>query len=426
MPGGRPSHNRRDFLKKSAAASTALAAMTVPRFVHAGADETLKYGLIGCGKRGSGAIVDAMQADPRARLVAMGDAFAESARDARDIIKRNAPKPEQVAVIDDHIFAGFDAYKKVIDSGVDIVILTTPPHFRAEHLKYAIEKGKHAFVEKPVATDVPRVHDVMQACEVAKSKGLAVVSGLCYRYAPLVKELMARVYDGAIGDIVAIQSSYNTGTEWFRGDDRKWSRMEYQIRNWLYYTWLGGDHIVEQAVHSLDKTAWLQGDPSPVRAMGMGGRQQRTDKRFGNIFDHHTVFYEYPNGVHVYFTCRRQDDCSRLVDETVLGTKGKAYLKAGRIDGEKPWRYTGKKSSMYVEEHKAMIKSIRDGQPINNAKYMCNSTLIAIMGRLCTYTGQDMTWQQVLGSKERLGPERYEWGDVPEPQVAIPGKTKFV
>ncbi|HEX5470459.1 MAG TPA: Gfo/Idh/MocA family oxidoreductase [Lacipirellulaceae bacterium] len=422
------SHTRRDFLKTSAAASTALAALSVPRFVHAGVDETFKIGLIGCGKRGSGAAVDAMSADPHVRLVAMGDTFEDCALNSRAAIKRNAPKPEQVAVENDHIFSGFDAYKKVIDSGVDSVILTTPPHFRAEQLRYAIEKGKHAFVEKPVATDVPRVHEVMATCDEAKKKGLAVVSGLCWRYAPKVKDTIARVQDGAIGDIVAIQSCYNTGTGWYKGDDPKWSRMEYQIRNWIYYTWLGGDHIVEQAIHSLDKTAWLQGDVSPKRAMGLGGRQQRTDKRFGNIFDHHTVFYEYPSGVRVFFTCRRQDNCSKFVDEIVLGTKGKAQIIKGVIEGEKPWRYSGpgKRRSMYRDEHVAMIKSIRDGKPINNGKYMCNSTLIAIMGRMCTYTGQDLTWEQVLNSKERLGPSHYAWTNVPEPPVPIPGKTKFL
>jgi predicted dehydrogenase len=422
------SHNRRDFIKTTAAAGTALAAMTVTRFVHAGVDETIKYGLIGCGKRGSGAAVNMMEADRHAKLVAMGDTFAESARDARDIIKREAPNESQVAVADDHIFSGFDAYKKVIDSAVDVVILTTPPHFRAQHLKYAIEKGKHAFVEKPVATDVPRVHEVKEACEEAKKKNLAVVSGLCWRYAPKVMETVKRIQDGAIGDIVAIESHYNTGTEWYRGDDPKWSRMEYQIRNWLYYTWLGGDHIVEQAIHSLDKTAWLQHDASPVKASGMGGRQQRIDKKFGNIFDHHTVFYEYPTGIRVYFTCQRQDNCGKFVDEVVLGTKGKAQVIKGVIEGEKKWKYSGPggRQSMYVYEHKAMIKSIRDGKPINNAAYMCNSTLIAIMGRMCTYTGKEITWDQLLSSKERLGPDRYEWGPVPEPTVAIPGKTKFV
>jgi myo-inositol 2-dehydrogenase / D-chiro-inositol 1-dehydrogenase len=426
MTNHSPSHNRRDFLKQSAAASTALAALSVPRFAHAGTDETLKIGLIGCGNRGSGAAVDALSVDPHARLVAVGDAFPDRARAALDSIKRNDVVVKQIAVDDDRIFSGFDAFKKVIDSGVDVVLLATPPHFRPEHLQYAVEKGKHAFVEKPIAVDVPGVHSVMATCDVAKKKGLAIVSGLCWRYAPHVKETIARVQDGAIGDTISIESTYNTGTEWYRGDNPDWSRMEYQIRNWLYYAWLSGDHIVEQAIHSLDKTAWLQGDPSPKRAFGLGGRQQRTDKKLGHIFDHHAVFYEYPSGVRVYFTCRRQENCGRHVDETVLGTKGQAQIIAGRIDGEKPWRFRGRKPSMFREEHNALFKSIRAGEPVNNGSYMCNSTLIAIMGRMCTYTGQDLTWEQVNSSIERLGPDKYEWGDVPEPPVAIPGVTKFV
>src|SRR5262249_51446340 len=211
--------------------------------------------------------------------------------------------------------------------------------------------------EKPVAVDVPSVKSVLATCDEAKRKNLSIVSGLCWRYAPHVKETIARIHDGAIGDIVAIESSYNTGAEWYRGDDPKWSRMEYQIRNWLYYTWLGGDHIVEQAIHSLDKTAWLQHDATPKRAFGLGGRQARGDKNYGNIFDHPAVFYEYPSGIRVYLTCRRQDNCSRAVDEIVLGTKGHAQVIAGRIDGEKKRHYTGPKPSMYREEHKALFKS---------------------------------------------------------------------
>jgi predicted dehydrogenase len=412
-------------LKRSLYATSALATIVVPRGVHAGADETLKLGLIGCGRRGSGAVIDALSADRNARLVAMGDAFQADAVNALATIKRNAPSAEQISVGDEHIFFGFDAYKQVIDSGVDIVILATPPHFRPEHLRYAVEKGRHAFVEKPVGVDVPGVQSVMATCEAAKQKGLTIVSGLCWRYAPIAKETIARIQDGAIGDIVAIESRYNTGTEWHRGDRPEWSRMEYQIRNWLYYTWLSGDHIVEQAVHSLDKTAWLQGDVSPVRAMGMGGRQQRTGPKFGNIYDHHAVFYEYPSGVRVYFTCRRQDNCSRFVDETVLGTKGTARINAGRINGEQQWRYRGKRPSMFLKEHEAMFKSIRSGDALNNGHYMCNSSLIAIMGRMCTYTGQDVTWEQLMGSQERLGPGAYAWGDVPEPAVPVPGVTKL-
>jgi predicted dehydrogenase len=400
--------------------------MAVPRAVHAGTDETIKVGLVGCGNRGSGAAVDALTAEPNARLVAIGDTFREQAESGLAAIKRKLGSAERITVDNEHIFVGFDAYKNVIDRGIDVVLLATPPHFRPQHLKYAIDQGKHAFVEKPVGTDVPGVHSVQATCQLAKQKGLTVVSGLCWRYAPDVQETIARIRDGAIGDIVAIESCYNTGTEWYRGDNPAWSRMEYQIRNWLYYTWLSGDHIVEQAIHSLDKTAWLQGDASPLRASGMGGRQQRTDRKFGNIFDHHTVFYEYPSGVRVFFTCRRQDNCKRFVDEIVLGTKGTAQVIAGRIDGQKTARPRGGRSSMFRNEHAAMFKSIREGQAVNNGSYMCNSSLIAIMGRLCTYTGQEISWEQVNNSAEKLGPSEYAWGDVPEPPVAIPGVTKLV
>jgi predicted dehydrogenase len=417
--------NRREFLRNSAAASTVLAAMTVPRFAHAAGTDVIRVGLVGSGNRGGGAAVDALTADPQTRLVAIGDTFGDQARQSLDAIRRAAPKPEQVAVNEDHIFVGFDAYKQVIDSDVDVVLLATPPHFRPLHLQYAIEQGKHTFVEKPIAVDVPGVHSVMKSCEEAKKKNLAVVSGLCWRYAPHVKETIARVKDGAIGEIIAIESSYNGGRAWDRGQHPSWSPMESQIRNWLHYDWLSGDHIVEQAVHSLDKTAWLQDDASPQRAWGLGGRQ-RTDVTFGNIFDHHTVFYEYASGIRVYFTARRQDGCKRRVDEIVLGTKGRAQILAGRIDGENRWRYRGKKPSMYVEEHLALFKSIRDGQPIDNSRYMCNSTLIAIMGRMCTYTGQELSWEQINASQERLGPDSYTWGDVPVAPVAVPGVKKFV
>jgi predicted dehydrogenase len=418
------SPNRRDFLRKSAAASTALAAMSVPRFAHAAGSDTLKVGLIGCGNRGSGAAVDAVTADPHARLVAIGDTFADLARQSLDAIKRAAPNPEQIAVADDHIFTGFDAYKQVIDSDVDVVLLATPPHFRPQHLKYAVEKGKHTFVEKPIAVDVPGVHSVIKTCAEAKQKNLAVVSGLCWRYTPHVKETIARVKDGAIGDIIAIESCYNGGRAWDRGESPEWSPMEYQVRNWLHFGWLSGDHIVEQAIHSLDKTAWLQDDSSPLRAWGLGGRQ-RNDVTFGNIFDHHTVFYEYPNNIRVFFTCRRQDGCNRHVDETVLGTKGRAQILKARIDGENPWRYRGKRPNKYVEEHIALFKSIRDGKPIDDSHYMCNSTLIAIMGRMCTYTGQELTWDKINSSQQRLGPEQYNWGDMPVAPVAVPGRTQF-
>jgi predicted dehydrogenase len=425
---------RREFLKTStgAAVGAALAgALAVPRAVHAGASETVRVGLIGCGARGTQAAENALNASPENVLVAVGDAFADKTQSAVANLRRMEKSKDRVLVDPDHMFSGFDAYKQVIDSGVDVVLMAEPPHFRPQHLAYAVEQGKHAFVEKPIAVDAPGVRSVIETCDKAKSKGLAIVSGLCWRYHPAVQETVRRVVeDNAIGDIISIESYYNTGSLWHRGDNPDWSRMEYQIRNWLYFSWLSGDHINEQAVHSLDKTAWLQGDIQPVRAVGTGGRQQRTGSEYGDIFDHHVVFYEYPNGIRVNFMCRQQQDCTGYTDEIVLGTKGQARILENRIDGENAWQFDEKahgKIDMYDLEHVALFNSIRDGQPINNGHYMANSTMLAVMGRMCTYTGKDLTWDQCFNSQQRLGPSEYGWNDdVPPVRVPKPGKTKFV
>lgn len=413
--------SRRHFLQQSVATATALGAWTLPQTVHAGGTDVLKVGLIGCGGRGTAAAIDALSADPQTLLVALGDTFADRSAASLKTLRDTKEIADRVAVTPDSTFTGFDAYRQVIDAGIDVVLLATPPHFRPEHLAYAVQQGKHSFVEKPIAVDVPGALSVRNTCALAEENGLAVVSGLCWRYDLGVKETMRRIQDGAIGDIIAIESHYNTGTLWHRGHEPDWSEMEYQIRNWLYFTWLSGDHICEQAVHSLDKTAWLNGDASPVRASGMGGRQQRTDPKYGNIFDHHVVFYEYPSGVRVYFTCRQQDNCTPFVDEIVLGTKGTARILTNRIKGEKSWKYRGPKPSMYRVEHEELFKSIRAGAPINNGHYMTNSTLLAIMGRMCTYSGKDQKWEDVLGSTEKLGPAEYRWGNAPEKPVPIPG-----
>ncbi len=434
MPNQDIHASRREFLKTSTgvAVGTAIAAtMAIPRSVHAGVSETMKIGLVGCGGRGTGAAQNALNASPDNVLVAVADTFPDFAKTSLGTLKRNEKTKDRVQVPHDRVYVGFDAYKQLIDSDVDVVLLATPPHFRPQHLAYAVEKGKHTFVEKPVAVDAPGVRSVIETCKKAKEKNLVVVSGLCWRYHPAVKETVRRIVeDKAIGDIVAIQSTYNAGTLWHRGDDPKWSRMEYQVRNWLYFHWLSGDHICEQAVHSLDKTAWLQGDISPTKAFGLGGRQQRVQPEYGDIFDHHTVFYEYPTGVHVYFTCRQQSDTSALTDELVLGTEGHANILQYHIEGERPWTYEGpdrkNTAKMYDLEHEALFNSIRDGKPVNNGQYMANSTMLAVMGRMCTYTGQALTWDECFNSKERLGPTEYSWtDDVPAVQVAIPGRTKF-
>ncbi len=429
-PESRPSESRREFLKSTSAAAvgaTLAANLLIPKFAHGDGDgsATLKVGLIGCGGRGSGAAVNAINADGNCRLVALADAFEDRLQEHRQQL---AKRGEKLTVTDDMCFVGFDAYQQLLATDVDMVILATPPHFRPEHFRACVEAGKHTFVEKPVAVDAPGIHSVLESTEIARQKNLSVVSGLCWRYDYGVRETMKRIEDGAIGDIVAIQSDYPAGSLWYRGNDPSWSPMEYQMRNWYYYTWLSGDHNVEQYIHGLDKIAWLMGDKMPLRAYGMGGRQQRTEAKYGHIFDHHAVVYEFDKGVRAFSYTRQQAGCSsglNGVDEYVMGTKGQALIVKHQIKGENPWRYRDSKPSMYDVEHQELLASIRSGKAINDGVRMANSTMIGIMGRMCTYTGQTLTWDQCFNSSERLGPETYAWGDMPEPEVAIPGITPF-
>lgn len=410
------SSTRREFVLKSSAAIAAALGSTsstqaATSGVHTGGSDVLRVGLVGCGGRGTGAVRDALTADSHAELVAVGDTFRDRAELCLGDLREHGKLGSRVKVDVDHVFTDFGNYKQVIDAS-DVVLLATPPHFRPQHLRYAVEQGKHVFVEKPVAVDALGIRSVIESCRMAKEKKLSIVSGLCWRYDSGVRETMRQILEEKmIGDIVAIESCYNAGSLWHRGDDPDWSRMEYQLRNWIYYAWLSGDHILEQAVHSLDKTAWLLGDIQPTKAMAIGGRQQRTDEKYGNVYDHFTVFYEYPTGQHVYFTCRQQDNTTTRVDERVLGTGGQAEILKNRIspnDGKR-WRYRGPKPSMYLVEHQHLFKSIRDGQPINNGHYMCNSTMLGIMGRMAAYTGKTLTWDECFNSNERLGPTKYEW-----------------
>jgi predicted dehydrogenase len=424
-------NSRRDFLKQSSLAATGAVAgnLAVARMAHAAGDDTLRIGLIGCGGRGTGAGEDALSTNSptnKVKLIAVADVFEDRAKAARQHFSRRGP--ELADVPEDRCFWGFDAYKKLIDlEEIDVVLMCTPPHFRPAHYKYAVEHGKHCFVEKPVAVDAPGYRSVLETNKLAKEKKLTVVSGLCWRYENGVRETMQRVLDGAIGDIVAIHENYNAGTLWHRGRKPEWSEMEYQMRNWLYFTWLSGDHNVEQHVHSLDKASWVMGDQPPAHAVGLGGRQVRTDEKWGNIFDHHAVIYEYPNGVKLFAFCRQQDGTAHDVDDYFLGTKGRCTVLDNRITGETKWRYRGPKSNMYQQEHRELFNSLRAGQTIFNGDYMATSTMLAILGRMATYTGQKVTWEQAINSKEDLTPEKYEWGPVSVPsKVARPGETKFV
>ncbi|SEI71967.1 Predicted dehydrogenase [Dyadobacter sp. SG02] len=427
------STSRRDVLKM---AGVALAGSTLPTFAilnpnraFAGVNaDTLKIGLIGCGGRGSGAANQALKADPNVVLWAMGDIFKDK-MDAslENLTKVHGPK---VKVDEGRKFIGFDAFKKVLDSGVDVVLLATPPHFRPEHLTAAINAGKHVFCEKPVAVDAPGVRKVLDAAKLAKQKNVSLMSGFCWRYHEPKRASFARILDGAVGDITAIYNTYDTGTLWSFPRVSGWTDAEYVLRNWTYYTWLAGDHIVEQAVHSIDMMAWAMGGKLPVSVVGTGGRQVRTDSLFGNIFDHFSVVYDYDNGVKGFHHSRQQANCENSYLVQTLGTKGSAMVNCARnvheITGANPWKYDGVQNDMYQTEHNELFASIRSGKLINDGEFMAHSTLTAIMGRMAAYTGKRITWNEALNSTEKLGPDTYSF-DMKPPvvEVAKPGITAF-
>ncbi len=425
--------SRRDFLTHSGVALTGVSALGAasvmsPSGVFAAENKNsarLKVGLIGCGGRGTGAAINALQADRDTELFALADAFEDRLKGSLAGLKRKGNLANQITVTPETSFVGFDAYKKVIDC-CDVVLLCTPPHFRPQHLRAAVEAGKHIFCEKPIAVDAPGVRSVIDSAQLARKKGICLVSGFCYRYDQAKRETIRRIHDGAIGDIVAIQICYNTGSLWYRPAKPEASDMEKQMRNWYYYTWLSGDHIVEQHVHNFDKTAWVLNGEMPIAATGTGGREVRTDKKFGNIFDHHAVAFEYKNGMRLFSYCRQQPGCTSDVSDHILGSKGRAELMSHRIIGPNNWEFQGEAPDMYQVEHNELFKSIRAGKTFNDGESAAFSTMMAIMGRMATYTGKRVTWEQAFHSKEILGPSNYEWGALPEVKIAIPGVTKLI
>lgn len=418
--------SRRTFVKSSTLGivGSALADAIASRAYAAG-DDVIRVGLIGCGGRGTGAASQALSADKNVKLVAMGDAFSDRLEESLATLKK-AALGDKIAVEADKKFVGFDAYKQVIDSGVDVVVLAGPPHFRPAHIKYAVEQGKHVFAEKPVAVDAPGVRSVLASCEEAKKKNLSIVSGLCWRYHHPKQETIARCQDGAIGDILVMQCTYNTGK--LKHVDRKpeMTDMEWQVRNWTYFTWGSGDMIVEQHIHSIDKAAWVLRGAYPVKATATGGRQVRTGPEFGHIYDHFNTVYEYENGAKCFSACRQIMGCDNDITDHFFGTKGTCDVFKHQISGEKAWKYAGAENNMYQTEHDELFASIRSGKPINNGEYMAKSTLMAIMGRMSAYTGKTITWDMAFNSKEDLTPPKYEWGPIAVPPVATPGVTKFM
>ncbi len=424
--------SRRSFIKTTSLAAT-VGSLSVARSAHAAGDDVLRVGLIGCGGRGTGAAVNALAADPNTKITALADVFDERLRISQAALQKR--DPARARVPDDHCFTGFDAYQKLIASGVDVVLQAEPPHFRPRHLQACIDAGKHVFCEKPMAVDAPGVRSLMASAAAADRKGLSIVAGFCWRYHPAVQATMQRVLDGAIGDVLCMQETYLTGGLWHRGRQPDDTEMMYQMRNWYYFDWLNGDFINSQHCHSLDKASWAMRDRPPVRAWGLGGRQVRTEQpKWGNIYDHHAVVYEYENGARIFSYCRQQDGAWRDVADLFIGTKGQADILKHRITGENEWRYDGPGGNMYVLELAALFQSIREGKPVNDGHWMAVSTMLGILGRMASYTGLAITWDQAIKSRLLLAPKEYSWDADPPVMpdadgrypVAMPGITPFV
>jgi predicted dehydrogenase len=412
---------RRDFLKTGAAlVGGTLAAPAIPGAWAAGSDE-IRVGLIGCGGRGRGAVKDALESADGVRLVAMGDAFKDRIPEAQEALKGLGAR---AVVPPDRCFVGLDAYQKVLATDANYIILATPPGFRPGHLQAAVAAGKNIFTEKPVAVDGAGIRSVLATYEEAKKKGLAIGAGTQRRHQLGYIEIMKRIFDGAIGDIVSARCYWNQGGLWSKPRQPEWTDLEWQMRNWLYFTWLSGDHIVEQHVHNIDVINWAMGT-HPASALGLGGRQVRTDPAYGNIFDHFTIDYEYENGVRLMSMCRQIDGCDKSIMEALAGTKGRAEMnddvKRWRITGANPWKFDGEANLPYRQEHTDLIASIRAGKPENELKQVAESTLTAIMGRMSAYTGKRVAWDEALNSDESIVPDKLAFGPMPVPPVAKPG-----
>jgi myo-inositol 2-dehydrogenase/D-chiro-inositol 1-dehydrogenase len=426
--------SRRTFLKKTGAtvfgsALVGFDTLAGERSVY-NKNNILKVGLIGCGGRGTGAALQAIKADPGVHITAMGDVFADKLEESLTALLKTGGN--RVTVDASRRFIGFDAYQKVIDSGVDVVLLAAPPYARPAHLAAAIKAGKHAFAEKPVAVDAPGVRSILESAKLAKQKNLSLVSGFCFRYDAANRETFGKIHSGAVGDIRSVTTYRNGGELWSFPRKPEWSEMEYQLRNWYYYPWLSGDFITEVTVHSLDMMAWALGDRLPVKAVGTGGRQKRTDPIFGNIYDHFAVEYDYGDGVKGYSFSRQQLGTPGRNSVEVFGSDGKADLqiyKSYKITGKNPWEFKGKMNVMHQAEQDEFFASIRSGKPINDGVWMANSTMLGILGRMVGYSGQEITWEEAINSDISIGPkyEDYNWDlKVPVGEVPIPGLTKVL
>ncbi len=430
---------RRAFCKTSALAGGGILAASLPVSASAqvAGSDTLKLALVGCGNRGAGAAIQALSTEFPVQLVSMADAFQDRLDGSlNNIVEEFEGDKKKVKVKDKHKFVGFEAYKAAIDLA-DVVILTTPPGFRPEHFEYAVSQGKHIFMEKPVATDVPGVRRVLKAAQEAKQKQLNVVVGLQRHYQTSYNMVYDKLKAGAIGNITAGQVYWNSAGVWVKERQAGQTELEYQMRNWYYYNWLCGDHILEQHIHNIDVANWFIGE-YPASAQGMGGREVRKGPQYGEIFDHHFVEFVYPSGAVIASQCRHQPNCMNKVTEIFQGTKGSIDMSTNSVttwDGEEILKHNARKDpNPYQVEHDKLFASIQEGGVISDAENGAYSTLTAIMGRMATYSGQVITWEEALKSEISLVPESLSWDSqapvLPDEnglyQIPVPGKTKVL
>ncbi len=430
-------HNRRDFFKLT---SLALAGSVLPgsaakaqeRILKAAGglapNQKIRIGLVGCGGRGTGAANQAMNADPNVELVAMADIFDDQIESSLESLRQ--VHSDKINVPQERKFVGFDSYQKLMNEDLDVVLLASPPAFRPVHIEAAVDKGVHIFCEKPVAVDARGYHKVIDAVDIATRKNLNIVSGFCWRYHEPKRAFFDRVLDGAVGDIRAVYTTYNTGAQRFEEREAGWTDEEFVLRNWLYHTWLSGDHLVEQAVHSLDFMSWALGEDTPASVMATGGRQVRTEDQYGYIFDHFALTYEYDSGVKGFHMARQQANCENSYKAEIYGSNGVGIADvnrgAHRIDGRRTWEYDGEWNNMYQTQHDELFAAIRTGQVINDGYNMAKSSMVAIMGRMAAYTGQRVTWEEAINSDEVLIPDSIAWGEIPNSGVvALPGITRL-
>jgi predicted dehydrogenase len=432
-PETAPTTTRRSFLKGSAAAAaTTLGGLTLAGSAHAAGREEIRIGMIGAGGRCSGAAVQSMKAGPDVKLVAVHEIFADRLEGSLTAIR--AECPDQVQVDDDHKFTGFDGYRHVIDSS-DVVLIACASKFHPMYAEAAIQAGKHVFVEKPHGIDPVGVRRMRAACDLAEEKGVSLVSGLQSRFHRGFQETIARIHDGAIGDIVAMQAMFLRAPYRVIPRESGLTETQYHFRNWYHFRWLSGDDVTQSLVHNVDRMSWIMREELPAWCFGLAGRSSSFGEAYGDMFDHHTAVYEYASGARMYALCRTQTGCYNNAGDVIMGTKGTCYLDRCEIVGENPWRFEGQHNNPYDEEQRALIEAVRSGKPLQSGHHLADSTLIGVLGQVACYTGKPISWEEISGSSLQFGPAPEDSSfDTPAPTEAddtgnyplpLPGVTEM-